>query len=88
MNSITWFSPQIDDFCDNVYKNIESFDLLIARATDITKYRIEALFTEITNTNVCLIFHIFFFLFYSFYSLIDCFFLNSFVSLMMMSLFF
>ena len=85
MNSITWISPQIDDFCDNVYKNIESFDLLIARATDITKYRIEALFTEITNTNVCLLFSYFFFLFYS---LSDCFFVNSFVSLMMMSLFF
>ena len=52
--NITWVSPilQINEYYENVFRNIDSFDLLLKRANDITKYRIEALFNEIANTKV------------------------------------
>lgn len=52
--NITWVSPilQINEYIEGAMKNIENFDLLLTRASDISKYRIEALFTEITNTKV------------------------------------
>lgn len=52
--NITWVSPilQLNDYYDSVFKNIENFDLLLSRANDLSKYRIEAMFDEIANTKV------------------------------------
>ena len=47
--SMTWVSPNIDEYCDNVFKELENMDLVLKRANDLVVYRIEAVLNDITN---------------------------------------
>lgn len=51
--SLTWVSPNIDEFCQTVQQAIESLDLVLQRAHDLIVYRIEAVLNDITDTNLC-----------------------------------
>jgi hypothetical protein len=51
--SLTWVSPNIDEYCDAVQKAVENFDLILKRANDLILYRIEAVLNDITSTQLC-----------------------------------
>lgn len=51
--SLTWVSPNIDDFCDSVQRALENFDLILQRAHDLITYRIEAVLNDVTATTLC-----------------------------------
>lgn len=51
--SLTWVSPNIDDFCETVQHAIENLDLVLQRAHDLIVYRIEAVLNDISSTHLC-----------------------------------
>lgn len=51
--SLTWVSPDIDKYCENVLKHFENFDLVLKRASDLVTYRIEAVLNDMSNTVLC-----------------------------------
>lgn len=51
--SLTWVSPNIDEFSASVQTAIENFDLILQRANDLITYRIEAVLNDITLTHLC-----------------------------------
>lgn len=51
--SMTWVSPNIDEFCDHVEQALHNFDLILSRANDLVAYRIEAILTDMSNTPLC-----------------------------------
>lgn len=51
--SLTWVSPNIDEYSQAVQQAIENFDLVLQRAHDLMTYRIEAVLNDITDTHLC-----------------------------------
>lgn len=48
--SLTWVSPNIDEFCDSLEKAVGEFDLLVVRIKELITYRIEAVLHDVINT--------------------------------------
>ena len=51
--SITWVSPNIDEFCDTVQQTLENIELILKRANDLVSYRIEVILNDMSNTVLC-----------------------------------
>lgn len=51
--SITWVSPNVEDYINQVVKNLDAFDLLVTQANDLVSYRIEAVLKEMANIVLC-----------------------------------
>jgi dynein heavy chain len=49
----TWVSPNLNEYCDSIYKEIENLDLLFKRANDMVVYRIDAVLNDMTNIVLC-----------------------------------
>ena len=51
--TLTWVSPNIDEYCQNVFKELENLDLVLRRANDLVTYRIEAVLNDMSNLTLC-----------------------------------
>jgi len=51
--SITWDSPNIDDFCSSVNKALEALELVVGRANDLVAYRIESVLEDMLSVSLC-----------------------------------
>ena len=49
----TWVSPNLNEYCDSIFKEIESLELLLKRANDMVVYRIDAVLNDMTNVSLC-----------------------------------
>jgi dynein heavy chain, axonemal len=51
--TLTWVSPNIEEYCQNVFKELENLDLVLRRANDLVTYRIEAVLNDMSNLVLC-----------------------------------
>ena len=51
--TFTWVSPNVQSYIDNVFKALDSLDLVLNRAVDLVNYRIEAVLNEMSATTLC-----------------------------------
>lgn len=51
--TLTWVSPNIEEYCQNVFKELENLDLVLRRANDLVTYRIEAVLNDMSNLILC-----------------------------------
>ena len=51
--SLTWVSPNIDEFCDTVTKALDTFELVLTRVSDLIDYRIDSVLIDMTNISLC-----------------------------------
>ena len=54
--SFTWVSPNIGDFCSQVEKSLDQFELIMNRVSDLVMYRIDAVFNDMTNIPLCVLY--------------------------------
>lgn len=53
LTMLNWTSLSLDTYIDSVYDSLKELELLIDRANDLVKFRIEAVLQEMCNTTLC-----------------------------------
>ena len=53
LTMLNWTSLSLDAYMDSVYEALRDLELLIDRANDLVKFRIEAVLQEMSNTPLC-----------------------------------
>lgn len=53
LTMLNWTSLSLDAYMDSVYEALKELELLIDRANDLVKFRIEAVLQEMSNTPLC-----------------------------------
>lgn len=53
LTMLNWTSLSLDAYMDSVYEALMELELLIDRANDLVKFRIEAVLQEMSNTLLC-----------------------------------
>lgn len=53
LTMLNWTSLSLDTYMDSVYESLKELELLIDRANDLVKFRIEAVLQEMSNTPLC-----------------------------------
>ena len=53
LTMLNWTSLSLDTYLDSVYEAFKELELLIDRANDLVKFRIEAVLQEMSNTPLC-----------------------------------
>jgi dynein heavy chain, axonemal len=53
LTNITWVSPNLEEFINEVSRSLDFFELILNRASDLVTYRIEAVFNDMKNTTLC-----------------------------------
>lgn len=53
LTMLNWTSLSLDVYMDSVYDAFKELELLIDRANDLVKFRIEAVLQEMSNTLLC-----------------------------------
>ena len=53
LTMLNWTSLSLDAYLDSVYEAFKELELLIDRANDLVKFRIEAVLQEMSNTPLC-----------------------------------
>ena len=53
LTMLNWTSLSLDAYMDSVYQALKEVELLIDRANDLVKFRIEAVLQEMSNTPLC-----------------------------------
>ena len=53
LTMLNWTSLSLDTYMDSVYEALKELELLIDRANDLVKFRIEAVLQEMSNTPLC-----------------------------------
>ena len=53
LTMLNWTSLSLDVYMDSVYDALKGLELLIDRANDLVKFRIEAVLQEMSNTLLC-----------------------------------
>jgi dynein heavy chain, axonemal len=51
--SITWASPNVNEYCDGVLGALAELDLVVKRANDLIVYRVDAVLNDMTNITLC-----------------------------------
>ena len=53
LSMLNWTSLNLDTYIGGVYEALEEFELLIRRANDLVKYRIDAVLEEMSSLPLC-----------------------------------
>ena len=53
LTMLNWTSLSLDAYIDSVYEALKELELLIDRANDLVKFRIEAVLKEMSKTTLC-----------------------------------
>ena len=53
LTMLNWTSLSLDTYIDSVYEALKELELLIDRANDLVKFRIESVLQEMSDTTLC-----------------------------------
>lgn len=53
LTKLSWTSLNIEEYIQDVYKQLEDLELLMVRANELTEFRIDAVLQEMATTTLC-----------------------------------
>lgn len=53
LTTLNWTSVTLTTYVDDVYRQFQTFELLVDRVTDLVDYRINAMLNDVSTTTLC-----------------------------------